>query len=129
MHLLKFTAHTLFKRIIFISKTTADAEAYKVVAAARAAAESTRIDAEARAEATLILAKARAEAIRLQAEADAAVTDQFAREMMLRRNEVDRVGAFGNKTVFVSGEGLASQAGSAMTIGLAEAKGAQAAQE
>lgn len=81
--------------------TEADAEAYSVVAAAKASAKRTQIEAEAQASATRLAAEAEAEAVRVKALADAAVVDSFAREMELRRNEVERVGAFGNKAVFV----------------------------
>jgi len=77
--------------------TQADADAYNVVAAAKAAAESTRIAAEAQAEATRLAAKAEADAIRQRALADLEVTDAFAREMEMRRVEVSRVKAFGQK--------------------------------
>ncbi|EIM89326.1 uncharacterized protein STEHIDRAFT_76273 [Stereum hirsutum FP-91666 SS1] len=81
--------------------TNADSEAYSVVAAAKAEAERMRIDAEARAGATRLAAEAEAEATRTKARADTEVTDIFAREMEMRRMEVARVKAFGNKAIFV----------------------------
>ncbi|KAF8831534.1 hypothetical protein HHX47_DHR1000755 [Lentinula edodes] len=85
--------------------TQADSEAYSVVAAAKAQAQRTRIEAEAQAEATRLAAQADAEAIRIKAAADAQVSDQFAREMELRRMEVTKVRAYGAKTVFVPSDG------------------------
>ncbi|KIM80892.1 hypothetical protein PILCRDRAFT_72918 [Piloderma croceum F 1598] len=104
--------------------TQADSEAYGVVAAAKAQAERTKIEAEAQAEATRLMAEAEAEAVRIKAEADAKVIDQFAREMELRRVEVQRVGAFGNKTVFVPSDGPGTVMGSTMAMGLAAGMGA-----
>ena len=69
-------------------------------------------------------AEAEAEAIRLRAAADAAVVDHFAREMELRRTEVSRVQAFGDKAVFVPTDGLGAQMGSAMAVGMAAGIGA-----
>lgn len=103
--------------------TQADADAYNVIAAAKATAEATRIAAEAGAEATRLAAKAEADAIRQRALADLEVTDQFAREMELRRVEVSRVQAFGQKAVFVPTDGLGAQAGNAMVMGLAAGMG------
>lgn len=51
--------------------------------------------------------------------ADAEVLDQFAREMEMRRVEVARVQAFGDKTVFVPTEGLGGQMGDTMARTLA----------
>lgn len=48
--------------------------------------------------------------------------DEFAREMELRRLEVQRVGAFGNRTVFV-GEGAAGALGGTVAQGFAMYKG------
>ncbi|KAJ7684924.1 hypothetical protein DFH06DRAFT_1156894 [Mycena polygramma] len=103
----------------------ADAEAYSVIAAAKAQAERTKIEAEAHAQATRMAAEADAEAIRMKAEADGKVVDQFAREMELRRMEVTRIKAYGNKTVFVS-EGAGAQMGQAMATGMAAGMGADA---
>lgn len=64
-------------------------------------------------------AEAEAEAVRIKANADAQVLDQFAREMELRRMEVARVQAFGQKTVFVPTEGLGGQMGDTMARSLA----------
>lgn len=61
----------------------------------------------------------------MKAEASAAVTDQFAREMELRRVEVQRVGAYGNRTVFV-GDGAATASANAAQ-GFAMYKGIQEA--
>jgi regulator of protease activity HflC (stomatin/prohibitin superfamily) len=107
--------------------TQADAEAYSVVAAAKAHAERLKIEAEAQAEATRLAAVAEAEAIRIKAEADTKVVDQFAREMEMRRIEVSRVKAFGSKTVFVPTEGAGSQVGNAMAMGMAASMGSKAA--
>ncbi|EJF56795.1 hypothetical protein BD309DRAFT_926774 [Dichomitus squalens] len=107
-----------------VQNTKADAEAYSVVKAAEAQAQKTQIDAEAQAKATRLAAEAEAEAIRLRAVADAAVIDHFAREMELRRTEVRRVSAFGDKAVFVPTEGLGSMLGSSMALGLAAGLGA-----
>ncbi len=60
----------------------------------------------------------------MRAAADAAVLDQFAREMELRRTEVQRVSAFGDKAVFVPTDGLGSQLGGAMATGFAAGLGA-----
>ncbi|KAM5543521.1 hypothetical protein V8D89_002772 [Ganoderma adspersum] len=107
-----------------VQNTKADAEAYSVVRAAEAQAKRTQIEAEAQAKATRIAAEAEAEAIRVRAAADAAVEDQFAREMELRRTEVRRVSAFGDKTIFVPTDGLGSQLGGAMATGFAAGLGA-----
>jgi regulator of protease activity HflC (stomatin/prohibitin superfamily) len=104
--------------------TQSDAEAYSVVAAAKAQAQRLKIEAAAQAEATRLAAEAEAGAIRIKAEADAQVVDQFAREMELRRVEVSRVRAFGNKTVFVPTEGPGAQLGNAMATGMAAGMGA-----
>ena len=110
-------------------QTKADAEAYSVVKSAEAQAQRTQIEAEAQAKATRLAAEAEAEAIRLRAAADAAVLDQFAREMELRRTEVRRISAFGNKAVFVPTEGLGSQLGGSMAMGLAAGLGADGRKE
>ena len=44
-------------------------------------------------------AKAQAEALKLQALADSQITDPFARELALRRVEVERIRAYGSRTV------------------------------
>ncbi|KAJ7172723.1 hypothetical protein C8R46DRAFT_1162085 [Mycena filopes] len=98
--------------------TLADAEAYTVVAQAKAQAEKTKIDAEAHAQATRMAAEADAEA------ADSKVVDQFAREMEARRMEVNRVKAFGSKTIFVPTDGAGAQMGQAMQLGMAAGLGA-----
>ncbi|KAJ7581032.1 hypothetical protein C8J56DRAFT_794208 [Mycena floridula] len=105
------------------NNTQADAKAYEVIAAAKAQAQRLKIEAEAQAEATRLAAQAQAESIRIKAEADALVTDQFAREMEMRRVEVERVGAYGDKTIFVPAE---SSVGNAMALGLAAGLGSQA---
>ncbi|EMD35680.1 hypothetical protein CERSUDRAFT_85643 [Gelatoporia subvermispora B] len=104
--------------------TKADAEAYSVVAAAKAEAQRLQIEAEAQAQATRLAAQAEAEAVRIKAAADAEVTDAFAREMELRRVDVSRVRAFGNKTVFVPTEGVGAQMGGIMAAGMAASMGA-----
>ncbi|CCM02166.1 uncharacterized protein FIBRA_04244 [Fibroporia radiculosa] len=109
-----------------VRNTTADAEAYSVVAAAKAQAQKLQIETEAQAQATRLMAEAEAEAIRIRAAADAQVRDEFAREMELRRVEVSRVKAFGNKTVFVPTEGVGAQMGSMMATGMAAGLGADA---
>lgn len=103
-------------------QTNADSEAYSVVAAAKAEAERMRIDAEARAGATRLAAEAEAEATRTKARADAEVTDIFAREMEMRRMEVARVKAFGNKAIFVPTD--ASGVTGPMVAGMAAGIGA-----
>lgn len=85
-----------------------------------------RIKAAAGAEATRLAAQAEADAIKLRAAADIQVTDQFAREMQMRRVEVSRVAAFGNKTVFVPSEAVGAQAGNALAIGMAAGMGSDA---
>lgn len=107
-------------------QTQADSEAYSVIAAAKAQAERTKIEAFAQAEAIRLTAEAEAEAIRIKAVADAEVVDQFAREMGLRRVEVSRVKAFGDRTVFVPSDGPASHMGNAMAVGMAAAMGSSA---
>ncbi|OAX33721.1 hypothetical protein K503DRAFT_869371 [Rhizopogon vinicolor AM-OR11-026] len=103
--------------------TQADSEAYGVIAAAKAQAERTKIEAFAEAEAIRLTAEAEAQAIRVKASADAQVTDQFARGMEMRRMEVARVKAFGDKTVFVSADGPGMEMGNAMAIGMAAGMG------
>lgn len=104
-------------------KTQADADAYAIVADAKARAEALQIEATARAEATRLAARADADAIRLKASADQDVTDGFAREMQARRVEVQRVAAYGNKTVFVPMEGAGGNIHTALTMGLAGSLG------
>lgn len=96
-----------------------------MVANAKARAEALQIDAQARAEATRLAARADADAIRLKAGADGEVTDVFAREMELRRIEVERVAAYGSKAVFVptDGTGAGSNIQNAMTMGYAAGLG------
>jgi regulator of protease activity HflC (stomatin/prohibitin superfamily) len=84
----------------------ADSEAYSIIAAAKAVAERTRIEAEAKAHATRLAAEAEAAAVRIMARADADVGDEYAQEMGRRRQEISRVAAFGNKTVFVPTEAM-----------------------
>ena len=107
------------------ANTQADADAYRVIAASKAQAQRLRIEAEAQAEATRLAAEADAEAIRIKAKADAEVIDQFAREMELRRVEVARVQAYGNKAIFVPAEGPGAHLGNAMALGMAATMGAQ----
>lgn len=104
--------------------TQADAEAYSVIASAKAFAQKTRIEAEAQAEATRIAADADAEAIRVKANADAQVADHFAREMQMRRIEVEKVKQYGNRTIFVPTD---TNIASAMATGMAAGMGASAA--
>ncbi|KAH7889794.1 hypothetical protein F5I97DRAFT_1847364 [Phlebopus sp. FC_14] len=106
--------------------TQADSEAYSVIAAAKAQAERTKIEAFAQAEAIRLTAEAEAEAIRIKATADAGVIDQFAREMEMRRVEVSRIQAFGDRTIFVPSEGPGGQMGNAMAMGMAAAMGSEA---
>ncbi|KAK1232031.1 hypothetical protein PQX77_004837 [Marasmius sp. AFHP31] len=103
--------------------TQADAEAYSIVAAAKAQAERVKIEAVAQAEATKLAAQAEAEAIRTKAAADTQVADQFAREMQLRRLDVAKVQAYGSKTIFVPTEGTGSQMGQALAMGMAAGMG------
>ncbi|KAF9442914.1 hypothetical protein P691DRAFT_809751 [Macrolepiota fuliginosa MF-IS2] len=105
------------------ANTQADAEAYRVIAAAKAQAERTRIEAEAQAEATRLAAKAEADAILIKAHADGQVLDQFAREMEMRRIEVAKVRAYGSKTIFVPAEGVGAQMGNALAVGMAAGMG------
>jgi regulator of protease activity HflC (stomatin/prohibitin superfamily) len=111
-------------------RTEADANAYSVVAAARADAEATEIAAQAQANATRLGAEAEADAIRSRATADSGVDDAFAREMSARRVEVNRVQAFGNRTVFVptdasTGGGISS----ALAMGMGMAQGISQSKE
>ncbi|KAL8279263.1 hypothetical protein RQP46_008300 [Phenoliferia psychrophenolica] len=85
-------------------KTDADAGAYALVAQAKAQAEGVKIAAQAEAEAIRITAKADAEAIALRGDADSLVKDGHARAIQVARIEVQRVSAFGDKTVFVPTE-------------------------
>lgn len=85
-----------------------------------------KIEAEAQAEATRLAAEADAQAIRIKSEADAEVTNEYAREMGLRRVEITRVKAYGSKTIFVPTEGPGGQMGSAMALGMAAGMGADA---
>ncbi|KAG8855049.1 hypothetical protein FRB96_007244 [Tulasnella sp. 330] len=108
-----------------VRKANADADAYAVVANAKARAEALQIDATARAEATRLSARAAADAIRLKSSADGEVTDVFAREMEMRRIEVERVAAYGDKAVFVptTAEGANGGIQNAMTMGYAAGLG------
>lgn len=108
-----------------VENAKADADAYKIVAAAKAQAQRLRIEAEAQAEATRLNADADAGATRVRADADAAIADLFAREMQLRRMEVAKVQAYGSKTVFAPLEGGGSQLGNAMAVGLAAGLGSK----
>ncbi|KAH7930898.1 hypothetical protein BV22DRAFT_999726 [Leucogyrophana mollusca] len=106
--------------------TQADSEAYSVIAAAKAQAERTKIEALAQAEAIRLTAEADAEAIKIKARADAEVVDQFAREMEMRRVEISRIKAYGNKTIFAPADGPGSQMGSALAMGMAAGLGSKA---
>ncbi|KAJ2917588.1 hypothetical protein MD484_g2772, partial [Candolleomyces efflorescens] len=107
------------------ANTQADAEAYRIIAAAKAQAERIKIEAEAQAEATRMQAEAEAEAVQIKAKADALVVDTFAREMELRRQEVARIRAYGAKTVFVPTDSAGAQMGSALALGMAATLGAE----
>lgn len=78
-----------------------------------------RIEAEAKATATRLAAEADAEATRTKARVDAEVTDMFAREMEMRRMEVARVRAFGNKVIFVPTDAAAPGVTGPMVAGMA----------
>ena len=86
-----------------------------------------RIAAASQAEAVKLAAEAQAEAVRIKARADAEVTDTFAREMEMRRVEVQRVEAFGERAVFVPTDGIGASAGGSMLTGLAAGLGADSA--
>ncbi|KAK4056404.1 hypothetical protein OIO90_002547 [Microbotryomycetes sp. JL221] len=103
-------------------QTEADAAAYTLLAEARAKAEAIEIKARADAEAVRIAAEAEARAIELRNAADANVKDQQARMMQLARTEVQRVSAYGNKTVFVPSN-EASGVGREMLAGYSLASG------
>jgi regulator of protease activity HflC (stomatin/prohibitin superfamily) len=92
------------------------------VAQAKADGEALQIKAQAQAAATRVAAQAESDAIRIKAEAAGAVSDEFAREMELRRLEVQRVGAYGNRTVFV-GDGAAGTMGGTMAQGFSMYRG------
>ncbi|KAG9082870.1 hypothetical protein FS749_006505 [Ceratobasidium sp. UAMH 11750] len=104
-------------------QTEADALAYATIAAAKAEAEALTIAAEARAAATKLQAQADAEAVSSRANADSSVGDSFAREMEVRRVDVERVRAFGSRAVFVPCEtgGVSSggSVGNALMTGMA----------
>jgi len=75
-------------------------------------------------------AKAESDAVLLKAKADAEVKDSFAREMGMRRVEIDRISAFGNNTIFVPtdassplGNSAVGGIGHAMSLGLANGLG------
>ncbi|KAF8631434.1 hypothetical protein AX17_005111 [Amanita inopinata Kibby_2008] len=108
-----------------VENSKADAEAYKIVAAAKAQAQRTRIEAEAQAQATRIQAEAEAEAMRIRTQAEGAINNEFAREMEKRRMEVAKVQAYGSRTVFAPLEGAAAQMGNAMAVGMAASLGAK----
>lgn len=93
----------------------------QTITEAKARAQAIEIDAQAQAAATRLTAQAEADALRIKNDASVAITDSFAREMEFRRLEVARVGAYGNKTVFV-GDG-AAMASAAMAQGLALQRG------
>ncbi|QRW16058.1 SPFH domain / Band 7 family [Rhizoctonia solani] len=82
-------------------KTEAEALAYATTTAAKAEAEAVIIAAEAQAAAIKLQAKAEADAIAARSNADSRVEDPFAREMEVRRVDVERVKAFGPRAVFV----------------------------
>jgi len=114
------------------SRTEADARAYAVVTKAKADAESLQIIAEAQAAATRMSAQADADAIRSRAQADQGVGDAFAREMSMRRVEVSKVQAFGNRAIFVpteTGTGNSSGVGNALALGMGMAHGMKEGQK
>ncbi|KZV82858.1 hypothetical protein EXIGLDRAFT_729247 [Exidia glandulosa HHB12029] len=99
--------------------TLADSQAYAEIARAKAAAEALRIQSEAEAQAVRVRAAAESDAIRSRAQADGDVSDPWAREAALRRLEITRVSAFGNKAIFVPTADLAGRAGDALAVGMA----------
>ncbi|KAJ8489521.1 hypothetical protein ONZ45_g13550 [Pleurotus djamor] len=103
---------------------------YAVIAVAKAHAEQIEIEAQAQASATKLAAEADAEAIRVKSEADARVRDEFARSMIYKRVEVEKVKAYGPKTVFAPSEAKSTELGNVMALGMAAGMGAtsQAAQ-
>jgi regulator of protease activity HflC (stomatin/prohibitin superfamily) len=109
-----------------VDNSKADAEAYKIVAAAKAQAQRLRIEAEAQAQATRLNAEAEAAATRIKAQADGSIDDLFAREMQVRRMEVAKVQAYGSRTVFAPLEEGANL-GNAMAVGLAAGLGSKRA--
>ncbi|KAJ7063072.1 band 7 domain-containing protein [Mycena amicta] len=105
----------------------ADSQAYSVVAAAKAQAEKTKIEAEAQAHATRMIAEAEAESTRIKASAEAGVLDIFAREMALRRVEVERTKALGNNVIFAPSEpSLGRDMSQSLATGMAANMGARA---
>jgi regulator of protease activity HflC (stomatin/prohibitin superfamily) len=107
-------------------RTEAEAQAYAVVTKAKADAEALQIAAQAQAAATRMAAQAEADAIGSRSQADQGVQDAFAREMSMRRVEVSRVQAFGNRAVFVptdSGSGNTGGVGGALALGMGMAQG------
>lgn len=68
-------------------------------------------------------AKAEADAILTKADADAQVVDRFAREMEMRRIEVSKVRAYGDRTIFVPSDGPGAQMGNYLAIGMAAGLG------
>ena len=95
--------------------TKADAEAYAIIATAKAHAEKIKIEAEA--ESNAILTRARAYK---QIEDSAS---PLARDIQLRQMDIQRVQAYGNKTVFVPNEVFAGQMASSMAAGMAAGLG------
>jgi regulator of protease activity HflC (stomatin/prohibitin superfamily) len=113
-------------------RTEAEAQAYAVVTKAKADAEALQIAAQAQAAATRMAAQAEADAIGSRSQADQGVQDAFAREMSMRRVEVSRVQAFGNRAVFVptdSGSGNTSGVGGALALGMGMAQGLREGQK
>jgi hypothetical protein len=108
-----------------LTQTQADADAYNMVTAARAAAQALQIQAEAQAEATRLTAKAEADAVKMKAAADGDVKDRFAQEMELRRIDVERVKSYGNKTIFVPTAEAGNKAGDALAYGMAAGIGSR----
>lgn len=109
------------------TSTEADAAAYKVIANAKAQAQARRIAAEAEAQATRIAAEAEAAAIALRAKADDGVQGEQAMRMQWARNEIKRVAAYGDKTVFVP-QGAEGAVGGSVLAGFGLARGGNVAQ-
>ncbi|KAM0751840.1 hypothetical protein T439DRAFT_300836 [Meredithblackwellia eburnea MCA 4105] len=89
-------------------KTEADAQSYAIIAKAKAESEAIKVHAQAQAESVRINAMAEKEAIKLRSDADEGVTGPHARQTQLARIDVQRVSAYGNKTVFVPNESSSS---------------------
>lgn len=91
-----------------MKRATVETENANAIARARAKAESLTIEAEAEATAIKLRAEAHAEATKTQARVDAAIEDEFARELAQGRLEIERTRAYGDKTVFAPMDALKS---------------------